>query len=59
MPKYQFEHEKWNVCGDCPCWCPDLIEKAWASNDGKCYLDFENRNRFDDMPDDCPLQEVE
>ena len=56
--KYQFEHEGFNVCGDCPCWCPHIIEQTWASNDGICFLDFEHRNRFDDKPLECTLEEI-
>lgn len=56
---FQFEHESFNVCGDCPCWCPRLIEKGWASSEGVCYLDYEDRNRFDERPNDCPLETIE
>ena len=57
--KYQFEHKRFNVCGDCPCWCPDEIRSGWASNNGGCYIDLEERKRFDAKPKDCPLKEVE
>ena len=56
---FQFEHERFNVCGDCPCWCPRYIQSGWASNEGVCSLDFEERNRFDDKPSECPMEVVE
>ena len=56
MMKYVFEFERFNVCGDCPCWCHNLISKGFVVNDGFCAIAIEDRNRFDDRPDDCPLQ---
>ena len=60
---YQFEHEGFTVCGDCPCWFPDEMHghepRNFPSEMGVCYLCFEDRSRFDDKPDDCPLMEVE
>lgn len=52
---YQFEYEGFNVCGDCPCWCPDIISEGYATAEGCCYINFEKRNRFTEKPIDCPL----
>lgn len=52
---YQFEYEGFNVCGDCPCWWPDIISEGCATAEGCCYINFEKRNRFTEKPIDCPL----
>ena len=59
MPIFSFEHEKFNVCGDCPCWCRYMDNSPHYANDGNCSIDWKTRNRFDDKPDDCPLVEVQ
>lgn len=59
MPKYTFEYEKFSVCGDCPCWCPRTMGDGVPSDDGTCWLNIEERDRFEDRPKDCPLKESE
>ena len=55
--KYQFECEKIEMCEQCPCWCPNLIDESDSSDEGQCFIDFKNRDRFDSKPEDCPLKE--
>ena len=52
---YQFDRGEIETCGSCPCWCPDVISKGYAIDDGCCYLNYEERHRHTAKPIDCPL----
>jgi hypothetical protein len=52
---YQFERGEIETCASCPCWCPDIISKGYATDDGCCYVNYEERHRHTPKPDDCPL----
>ena len=52
---YQFERGEIETCASCPCWCPDVISKGYATDDGCCYLNYKERHRHTTKPIDCPL----